>query len=92
MPELSEGKHTVEFSAESLVYYSSPNRTYNVVDYPDKYFFTSRSDEIAFFADTAESNAESGTESASLPWLPVAAVSVVVAAAVAVVYLKKPRR
>ncbi len=96
LPELSEGKHTVEFSVESLVYYSSPNRTWLDIysgDYPDKYFFTSRSGEIALFVDTASSTAESETENAS-PWLPVAVVCVAVAtfAVAGAVYRRKRKR
>jgi len=67
LPELSEGKHTAQFSVECLVYYSSPDRPsfygfWTAPDFPDKYFFTNRSAEVTFFIETVKPTGELESE------------------------------
>ncbi|MCJ7632509.1 hypothetical protein MUP77_08985 [Candidatus Bathyarchaeota archaeon] len=58
LPELSEGKHTIQFSVESVSYYLSPDRDtsyfgfWKALDFPDKYYQSTYSNEVSFITDT----------------------------------------
>jgi len=99
LPELSEGKHTAQFSVECLVYYSSPDRPsfygfWTAPDFPGKYFFTNRSAEVTFFIETVKPIGELEAENTySQAFLALSAGGATTILAVGVlVYFKQRRR
>lgn len=99
LPELSEGKHTAQFSVECLVYYVSPDRPsfygfWTAPDFPDKYFFTNRSAEVTFFIETVKPTGEPDAENASFQasLAMIAGGAAVVLAVGVLVYFKKRKR
>jgi hypothetical protein len=64
LPELPDGKHTIQFSVDSVSYYLSPHRDtsyfgfWKAPDFPDKYNQTTYSETVSFTISTTQTTIE----------------------------------